>query len=101
MARHSKLHAILVWVLLLLLLGITVSAAYIPFGRLNPVLVVVIAGTKAILIGAYFMHLRVTHRLVWIVAVAGFVWLGIMFTLAAGDYAARGYLPKPTIWQPR
>jgi len=92
---------VLVWVLLLLLLGITVSAAYIPLGKLNPVLAVGIAATKAALIAAYFMHLRSTARLIWIVATAGVVWLAIMFTLTAGDYFMRGYLPKPTVWQQR
>ena len=92
---------VLVWILLLLLLGITVSAAYIPFGRFNPVLAVGIAATKAVLIAVYFMHLRTASRLAWIVAAAGVVWLAIMFTLAAGDYTTRKYLPPPTVWQQR
>ena len=90
-----------VWILLLLLLGVTVSAAYIPFGRFNPALAVGIAATKAVLIAAYFMHLRTTSKLAWIVAAAGVVWLAIMFTLAGGDYATRKYLPTPTVWQRR
>jgi len=48
----------------------------------------------------YFMHLRHSARLVWVFVGAGFAWLGIMFVLSLGDYLARSYLPKPTLWLP-
>jgi cytochrome c oxidase subunit 4 len=89
---------VLVWFLLLLLLGITVSASYIHFGVFNAAIALGIAVTKAVLIGAYFMHLRTSPRLIWLVATVGFVWLSIMFGLTAADYMTRKALPAPVVW---
>jgi cytochrome c oxidase subunit 4 len=89
-----------VWTGLLVLLAVTVGAAYIHLGRLNPLVALSIAVIKAVIIMLYFMHLRYSSRLVWVFVGAGFVWLGIMFVLSLGDYFARPYLPKPTIWLP-
>ncbi len=88
-----------VWLALLLLLALTVEAAYLRVGVLNPVLAVGIAVVKALLIATYFMHLRSAARVVWIVAAAGVVWLVIMFVGTAADYLTRSYLPQPAIWQ--
>src|SRR2546422_3364330 len=89
-----------IWVALLVLLALTVGAAYIHLGRLNPVVALSIAVIKAVIIMLYFMHLRYSMRLTWVFAGAGFAWLAIMFVLALGDYLARPYMPKPTIWSP-
>lgn len=85
---------VLVWFLLLVLLGITVSASFIHFGRFNAAIAVGIAATKAALIGAYFMHLRSSARLTWVAVGAGVVWLAIMFALTAGDYVTRSALSR-------
>ncbi len=89
-----------VWAVLLALLGVTVGVAYIHLGWVNPVVALSIAVIKAVVIMLYFMHLRHSARLVWVFVGAGFAWLGIMFVLSLGDYLARSYLPKPTLWLP-
>ena len=48
----------LVGTALLVLLGLTVGAAYIPLGPFNTVTAMSIAVAKAIIIALYFMHLR-------------------------------------------
>jgi cytochrome c oxidase subunit 4 len=96
----SKKTYLIVWAALMILVGVTVGAAYLQLGRFNAVIAVGIATTKAILIVLYFMHVRYSPRLVWVFAGAGALWLGIMFALSIGDYLTRGYLPPPTDWQP-
>ena len=91
---------IVVWIALLVLLALTVGAAYVPLGEFNTITAVSIAVIKAVIIGLYFMHLRYSPRLTWVVAGAGFFWLLIMFTLSLGDYATRSWMPSPTIWLP-
>jgi cytochrome c oxidase subunit 4 len=87
-----------IWAVLLLLLAVTVVASYTHFGRFNTVVAISIALVKAGLIAVYFMRLRTSVRLVWVVAVGSVVWLAILFTLTLSDYETRKYLPKPTVW---
>jgi cytochrome c oxidase subunit 4 len=47
---------------------------------------------KAVLILLYFMHVRFSSKLVWIFAVAGFVWLAILIGLTLNDYITRSWL---------
>jgi cytochrome c oxidase subunit 4 len=89
-----------VWIGLLVLLALTVGAAYVPLGEFNTVTAVSIAVIKAVIIALYFMHLRYSPRLTWVFAGAGFFWLLILFTFALGDYATRSWMPQPTVWLP-
>jgi cytochrome c oxidase subunit 4 len=91
---------LLVWALLFILLALTVWAAHIHLGWLNPAVAVAIAVTKAAIIILFFMHVRYSSKVVWVFVGAGFFWLGILFVLALGDYFTRPYLPAPTIWSP-
>jgi cytochrome c oxidase subunit 4 len=87
-----------VWGCLLALLIATVGLAYVPLGPLHIVVAVTIAFAKAILIVLFFMHVKYKNRLVVVFVCAGLFWLGIMFTLALGDYMTRSWLPHPTQW---
>jgi cytochrome c oxidase subunit IV len=40
----------------------------------------------------FFMHVRWSSRLTWVVASSGFVWLLIMFGLTMADYMSRGWV---------
>jgi cytochrome c oxidase subunit 4 len=84
-----------VWLLLLLLLAITVGSAYIHLGALSIALNLAIAAAKALLITLFFMHLRDSDRLIWLVAGAGFFWLLMLFSLTLSDYLTRSWLPAP------
>ncbi len=86
---------LLVYAALLVLLVLTVGAAYLP-GRhtlLNNVIALTIAIAKAVLVVLYFMHVRYSTRLTWLWASAGFFWLLIMFILTLGDYFTRHWVP--------
>jgi len=80
---------VLVGVTLMLLLGVSIVAAYTPLGPLKPLAGLIIAGFKAALIAAFFMHLRYRSRIVAIFAAAGLLWLAILLTLSLGDYLSR------------
>lgn len=75
---------------LMVLTALTVGVAFINFGPLNDVVAMGIAVTKAVLVILYFMHVRYSTKLVWVIVVAGFFWLGIMFVLTSADYLSRG-----------
>lgn len=72
-----------VLVVLLLLTWITVALSGVPLGALNVFVAMLIACTKATLVGMYFMHLRWDRPFNAIVLVASllFVALFIAFTL--------------------
>ncbi len=76
---------------LLILLAITIAAAYVNLGPLNTPVAMLISVVKGALIILFFMHLRYSKPVMWIFAGAGFFWLGIMFTLALSDYLSRGW----------
>jgi cytochrome c oxidase subunit 4 len=70
---------------------LTVFAAKIDMGPLNNIVMLVIACTKATLVILFFMHVRWSSRLTGVVALAGFFWLLLLFTVI-GDYISRGWV---------
>jgi cytochrome c oxidase subunit 4 len=81
-----------VFLLLLVLTAITVGVAYVDLGMLNNFVMLGIATTKATLVILYFMHVRYSPRLTWIVVASGFFWLGAMITFTVADPLSRGWL---------
>lgn len=77
---------------LMVLLFATVAVAYVPLGNLGIYVAMTIAIIKALLVILYFMHVRYSSRLTWVVAGAGFVWLIIMFGITITDYSTREWL---------
>jgi cytochrome c oxidase subunit 4 len=71
---------------------LTVVVAKFDFGFMNNVVMLAIACTKALLVVLYFMHVRWSSRLTWVVAASGFFWLIIMFGLTMADYMSRGWV---------
>jgi cytochrome c oxidase subunit 4 len=72
--------------------GLTVAAAFVDMGAMNNVVMLAIAGIKASLVVLFFMHVRWSTRLTWVVAMAGFFWLLILFGLGMADYLTRGWV---------
>lgn len=84
-----------VFAVLMILTAITVAVAFADLGFLNTVMALGIAVTKATLVILYFMHVRYSTRLTWVVVASGFFWLGILIALGLSDYLSRGWLPLP------
>ena len=80
-----------------MLTGLTVWVAYLDLGFLNVAVALGIAVTKAALVILYFMHVRYSSRLTWVVVSSGFFWLGILIVLGLSDYLSRGWLPQPGV----
>ena len=79
----------LVFGALLVLLAVTVGVAQIDLGPVNFLTAALVATTKALLIMLFFMHVRYSPPLIWLVAFAGFAWLAILFAFTLADYATR------------
>ena len=80
-----------VFIALLILTGATTYVATFDFGNFNAVAALTIAVIKASLVALFFMHLRYSGKLIWVMAGAGIFWLGIMLTLSLSDYVTRGW----------
>lgn len=91
MSEHivSRKIYFLVFGALMVLTVLTVVAANFDFGRLNDVIAMTIAVTKAVLVVLFFMHVRWSSRLTWVVVVSGFFWLAILFLFTLSDYVTR------------
>jgi cytochrome c oxidase subunit IV len=82
-----------VFVALLVLLAFTVAANYIPLGRFNVMIAMLIAIAKMFLVMLFFMHVRYSGRLIWIYVSVGFFWLAILLTLTMSDFLTRWWPP--------
>lgn len=77
---------------LLALTLLTVGVAYLDLGPMNIVAALGIAIAKALLVMLFFMHLRSSSQLTWIVAGAGVIWLAHLLIFTLADYLTRSWL---------
>ena len=82
----------LIFAILMILTLITVLSAFYDLGRLNILVAVTIACIKATLVVLYFMHVRYSDRLTWVIVITGFAWLAVMIVLTLSDYFTRGWI---------
>jgi cytochrome c oxidase subunit IV len=78
-----------IYAILLVCTYLTWQIAYFDLGVLNTVAALAIAVFKAVLVILFFMHVRDSTRLIWVVAIGSVFWLGILITLTFGDYLTR------------
>jgi cytochrome c oxidase subunit 4 len=78
-----------VFAALVALLAATLGIAAVDLGRWSFPAAAAIATLKALLIALYFMHLRYSTALTWLIAGAGVFWLGILIGLTFSDYWTR------------
>ena len=99
MSEHIVPVRIYVTIFLALLVGtgLTVMAAFIDFPwQLNTIVALTIATIKATLVVLFFMHVRYSTRLVWVIVAAALFWMGILFALTLSDFYTRGWLSTQT-----
>ena len=95
MSEHIVPVKIYITIFLALLVGttLTVFAAFVDFPwQFNTVVALTIAVAKATLVVLYFMHVRYSSRLVWVIMASALFWMGILFALTLSDYFTRGWL---------
>ena len=93
MARSGVRVYVAVFAALIVLTLATVAVSYVDLGPASVVVALSIAFTKAVLVVLFFMHLRESSGLVWVVAGGGFFWLAILIALTMSDVLTRGWLP--------
>lgn len=86
---HALMAPIVAFVALLGLLAATTLYAYAPGMPLKPVAALIVAGAKISIIALVFMRLRHASALTRLAAIAGLVWLVLLFGLGWIDYASR------------
>ena len=80
----------LIWILLLILTGVTAWVAKIDLGPLNTVVALVIATSKALIVTLFFMHVKYTsEKLTKVVIISALFWLLILLALSMVDYGTR------------
>ena len=95
MSEHIVSVKVYLAIFLALLVGtaLTVVAAFFDFPwRLNTIVALTIATIKATLVVLYFMHVRYSTRLVWVIVASALFWMGILFAFTFSDYFTREWL---------
>lgn len=88
---HSENHItgygtyVWIWIVLIVLTGITVTASYIHFGIFNIVIALGIASLKASLVALYFMHLKFEDKITWVFFLYPLVLLALLIGLSMSD----------------
>lgn len=78
---------ILVWLVLLILTGITVAVAGIDFGNLTVATALIIASVKSYFVLSIFMHLRIENKIFSVFVGVALVFLVISLILLFSDYS--------------
>jgi cytochrome c oxidase subunit IV len=92
MSEHIVSVRVYITIFLVLLLGtaLTVLAAFYDFPwQLNTIVALTIATLKATFVVLYFMHVRYSPRLVWVIVASALFWMGILFAFTFSDYLTR------------
>jgi cytochrome c oxidase subunit IV len=95
MGEHIVPVRVYITIFLVLLVGtaLTVAAAFVDFPwRLNTVVALTIATIKATFVVLYFMHVRYSTRLVWVILAAALFWMAILFAFTFSDYLTRDWI---------
>jgi cytochrome c oxidase subunit IV len=69
------------------------GASILGLGYLIPLVYLTIAVAKALFVLLFFMHLRYSSGLIWIVWGAGIFWLMLLLTITLGDYLTHNWVP--------
>jgi cytochrome c oxidase subunit 4 len=80
-----------IYLILLTCTYLTWQVAFFDLGALNAVAALGIAVFKAVLVVLFFMHVKYSSRLTWLVVIGSVFWFGILLALTLGDYLTRGW----------
>lgn len=78
-----------VFATLLALTATTTAVAFVDLGVLNLIVMLGIAVVKAVLVVLFFMHVRYSTRLTWLVVASGVVWFGLLVLFTMADVLTR------------
>jgi cytochrome c oxidase subunit IV len=84
-----------VYFALIALTAVTVGAAFLDLLYFSTPIALGIACTKALLVMLYFMELRHSPKLFWVIVGNGVFWLLVLIALTMSDMVSRGWLGFP------
>ena len=80
-----------IFAMLLVCTYLTWQVAYFDLGAMNTVVALAIAVFKATIVVLFFMHVKYSSRLTWVVVTGSVFWLMILLALTFNDYLTRGW----------
>jgi cytochrome c oxidase subunit 4 len=95
--EHAEHHIVgpktyaIIFITLLTFTGITVAAAFVNLGILNPIVALAIASTKAVIVILFFMHVFYQSKLIKMTVAAGFFTFLVLITMTLSDYISRAW----------
>jgi cytochrome c oxidase subunit 4 len=75
-----------------------VAVTFVNLGRLNLLIALAIAFTKASLVVMFFMNARRSSPLTKVFIFSGILWFAILITLTFSDFVSRTWLPESGAW---
>ena len=93
MSQHIVPPRVYYTVFGMLMLGtaITVGVSFLDLGAFNAIVALTIAVFKATLVVLFFMHVKYSTRLTWVVVTGSVFWLAILLSLTFSDYLTRSW----------
>jgi cytochrome c oxidase subunit 4 len=95
--EHAEHHIVgpktygIIFITLLTFTGITVAAAFVNLGILNPIVALAIACTKAVIVMLFFMHVYYQSKLIKMTVGAGFFTFLALIIMTLSDYISRAW----------
>jgi len=95
--EHAEHHIVtpvtygIVFATLLVFTGLTVVAAYVDMGIFNPVVALLIATIKAVIVILFFMHVKYQSKLIMMTIGAGFFTFFGLIVMTLSDYISRAW----------
>ena len=87
--KERRPASLLTYVCLAALLGASILISRLHIGVWRIPIVLLLAAGQGLLVLLNFMRARLDTPLIWAAAGAGFLWLGILFSLTLSDYLSR------------
>ncbi|MBX3211604.1 MAG: cytochrome C oxidase subunit IV family protein [Labilithrix sp.] len=81
-----------IFLALIALTVLTVGQSYVDLGRMNLIVVILIATTKASLVVSFFMHLRYDNKFNALIFISCIFFIGVFFAYTMNDTERRGEL---------
>jgi cytochrome c oxidase subunit 4 len=82
-----------IWILLLILTGLTAGVATIDLGPFNTIVALLIATGKALVVVLFFMHVKYTsERLTKTVIISALFFFLVLLALSLSDYGTRHFM---------
>ena len=93
MSQHIVPPRVYYTVFGILMLGtaITVGVSFLDLGAFNAIVALTIAVFKATLVVLFFMHVKYSTKLTWVVVTGSVFWLAILLSLTFSDYLTRSW----------